>query len=123
MARPPTHGPTEGELAVLNVLWSNGPSSVRQVTARMPKDAMAASSVLKIMQIMVEKGLLNRDDSKRPQVYRPADKKEQVQRLILRRLVQRAFDGSPSALVTQLLAGLKVSPEERRKVRALLAGT
>lgn len=122
MARPPTHGPTEAELAVLNVLWSHGPSTVDHVKRNLPKEAMAPSSVLKIMQIMVDKGLLKRDESKRPQIYRPAAKKEQVQRQILRRLVERAFDGSPANLVRQLTAAQKLSADERRQVREILSG-
>ena len=78
------------------------------------------TTVLKLMQIMLEKGLLKRDDSVRPQVYRPARPRGQTQKTLLRDLVNRAFSGEPGALVLQALSMKPSSTEELRQIRELL---
>lgn len=120
MARPKYDRPTDAELAILNVLWEREGSTVRQVKEDLATSNIAESSVLKLMQIMVDKGLLKRDESKRPQVYYPAVQQDQTQRHLIRDLVKRAFAGSPTQLVMQLMAGRRISPDERQKVRAVL---
>ena len=78
------------------------------------------STVLKFMQIMTDKGILVRDETARPQVYRPASPPQQVRRGILKDLVARAFGGSPVSLVMQAISDSKATGEERQQIRALL---
>lgn len=78
------------------------------------------TTVLKLMQIMTDKGLVRRDETVRPQVYRAVRSEKNTQRQLLRDLLDRAFSGSPSSLVLQALSAKKTTPEERQRIRALL---
>jgi predicted transcriptional regulator len=111
--------PTEAELEILNVLWANGPSTVRDVHTLGGK-ATGYTTVLKQMQVMVEKGLLERSERFRSHVYEVAIAKERTQQQLTRNLVQRAFDGSAKNLVLGALSSQKVSPEELKEIRELL---
>jgi predicted transcriptional regulator len=115
----PTRKPTDAELAILTVLWSRGPSTVRQVAAAMDREA-GYTTVLKLLQIMAEKGLVTRDESARTHVYAPAYTEDQTQRQLVMDLVERAFDGSAAKLVLQALASKKATPEELDEIRKLL---
>lgn len=118
---PDKRRPTDAELAILGVLWENGPTTVRAVHGVLePTQGVGYTTVLKLMQIMLEKGLLKRDTSVRPQVYRPARPKKQVQGLLLRDLWDRAFAGSPGNLVLQALSTRRPSPDELAEIRAML---
>lgn len=113
--------PTDAELAILRVIWEHGPSTVRQVFERMSADQdVGYTTVLKFMQIMTDKGLLDRDTTVRPQVFKVARSERQTQRQLLRDLLDRAFSGSPGNLVLQALSSRKSTPEERRQIRELL---
>jgi len=113
--------PTDSELEILKVLWRHGPSTVRQVFNHLEETRnIGYSTVLKFMQIMTDKGSLVRDQSVRPQIYRPAESERQTQKGILRDVLNRAFDGSPGNLVLQALSSRKTSAEERRQIRELL---
>jgi len=113
--------PTEGELAILRVLWEQGPLSVRDVQRIMHAARPTGyTTVLKLLQIMTEKQLVERDETKRPQIYRPRYTQEKTQRQLLQDLVQRAFGGSMKALVMQALPQGKASPEELRDLEGLL---
>jgi len=113
--------PTDGELAILQVLWERGPSTVREVfDALKQRQDIGYTTVLKLMQIMTEKGLLERDTSVRPQVFWAARPRKQTQKALLRDLLDRAFSGSPGSLVLQALAMRKSSPEELQEIRELL---
>jgi predicted transcriptional regulator len=115
----PTRKPTDAELAILTVLWSRGPSTVRQVAAAMDREA-GYTTVLKLLQIMAEKGLVTRDESARTHIYAPAYTEDQTQRQLVMDLVERAFDGSAAKLVLQALASKKATPEELDEIRTLL---
>jgi len=115
----PTRKPTDAELAILAVLWSRGPSTVRQVAAAMDREA-GYTTVLKLLQIMAEKGLVTRDESARTHIYAPAYTEDQTQRQLVMDLVERAFDGSAAKLVLQALASKKATPEELDEIRTLL---
>jgi BlaI family penicillinase repressor len=113
--------PTEGELAILQVLWDGGPQSVRDIQRILNQAKPTGyTTVLKLMQIMTEKGLIERDESVRPQIYRAAYSQEHTQRQLVRDLMQRAFGGSVKALVLQALAGRKSTPEELSAMEKLL---
>lgn len=113
--------PTVGELEILQVLWEFGPRSVREIQ-RILNDAKPTgyTTVLKLLQIMTEKGLVNRDEKKRPQIYRAHYAREHTQRQLLHDLVQRAFGGSVKGLVLQALAGRKSSEQELEEMERLL---
>ena len=121
MARHEKKRPTDGELEILSVLWERGPSTVREVYRVLSEGRETGyTTVLKIMQIMTEKGLVTRDTSVRPQVYRAVGTRRQMQRQLLGDLLDRAFSGSPGSLVMQALSTRKASPDELRRIRELL---
>ena len=111
--------PTDAELAILRVLWDRGASTVRQVAETMDR-AVGYTTVLKLLQIMTEKGLVVRDESARTHVYDAAYSEDQTQRQLVNDLVERAFDGSAAKLVLQALASKKATPEELDEIRKLL---
>ena len=112
--------PTDAELAILRVIWSRGPSTVRQVAERMGRDT-GYTTVLKLLQIMTEKRLVTRDESSRTHVYAAAYTQEQTERQIVSDLVERVFEGSAAKLVMQALATTKASPEDLDEIRKLIA--
>ncbi len=110
--------PTDAELAILRVLWDRGPSTVRQVHDVLGRERLAGyTTSLKLLQIMTEKGLVDRDDRDRTHVYRARLTEEQTQRQLIRDLVDRAFGGSPTKLVMQALAARRASADELREIR------
>lgn len=112
--------PTDAELAILRVLWAQGPSTVREVAEEMGREG-AYTTVLKLLQIMTDKGLVRRDESARTHVYRAARSERATQRQLVRDLADRAFGGSAGRLVMQALAAKKASPDELAEIRAWLA--
>jgi predicted transcriptional regulator len=113
--------PTESELPILRVLWTKGPSTVRDVMATLePTRPMGYTTVLKFMQIMHDKGLLARDESARSHVYAPAVAPEKTKRQLAGHLVEGVFGGSVRDLVVGALGGKKVSPEEIAEIHELL---
>jgi predicted transcriptional regulator len=111
--------PTDSELAILRVLWTRGASTVRQVAEALDREA-GYTTVLKLLQIMTEKGLVVRDESERTHVYQAAYTEDQTQRQLVSDLLDRAFDGSAAKLVLQALASNKASPQELDEIRKLL---
>jgi len=121
MGRRPTNGPTGAELEILRVLWQRGPSSVREVNERLNLlRPTGKTTTLKLMQIMADKGLLVRDESVRPQVYRPSASREATQGKLVGDLLKRAFEGSAGQLVLRALATQRTSKEELAEIRRLL---
>ena len=121
MAKQDIPRPTDAELMILRVLWDLGPSTVRQVHRAIREDrATGHTTTLKLMQIMTDKGLLLRDESDRPAVYRPALTQEKTQRQLLHNLLEKAFYGSAGNLVLRALSTKKVSAREREEIRKLL---
>lgn len=114
--------PTQSELGILNVLWQSGPSTVRHVhDALLQHDELAYTTVLSMLQIMYQKGLVTRNDSERAHIYKPALSKHQTQRQILTKLVHRVFEGSATELVMQALGSAQpASLTEINKIRACL---
>ena len=113
--------PTSSELEILRVIWERGPSTVREVYKTLEQEReIGYSTVLKFMQIMTDKGSLIRDESVRPQVYRPSRPQKQIQQGIVRDLVSRAFGGSAASLAMHALSDKKATADERRQIRELL---
>jgi predicted transcriptional regulator len=113
--------PTDSELAILGVLWERGPSTVRDVHDALNKDGSTGyTTVLKILQIMTEKGLVVRDESERAHVYESRYGEQKTQRQLLADLAERAFGGSATKLVMQALSGRKASAAELTAIRNLL---
>ena len=116
--------PTKLELIILKVLWDGGPSSVRDVHVVLDAEKPTGyTTVLKMLQIMTEKGLVERDESVRPQRYRAKAPQAHTQRQLLRDLIQRAYGGSVKALVMQALGTSKTSPETLEAIEQLLDKT
>jgi predicted transcriptional regulator len=116
-----TRRPTEGELAILRVLWEHGPLSVRDVQAILNQSRTTGyTTVLKLIQIMTEKGLVERDESQRPQIYRARYSQQHTQRQLVGDLLDRAFGGSVKSLVLQALASKRTSPAELAALEKLL---
>ena len=117
----PATRPTDAELAILRVLWERGPSTVRQVFEVMSEEKeLGYTTVLKMLQIMNEKGLVERDARDRVHVFTTAQSQTQTQRNMLNDLLDKAFGGSSTSLVMQALATQKASPEELVEIRKLL---
>ena len=113
--------PTKLELAILKVLWKAGPHSVRDIQKILDEAKPTGyTTVLKMLQIMTEKGLADRDESVRPQIYRARYSQEQTQRHLVSDLLHRAFGGSVKALVMQALASRKSSPKDLDAIEKLL---
>jgi BlaI family transcriptional regulator, penicillinase repressor len=113
--------PTDAELAILRVLWSRGPSTVRQVHEATSRDRETGyTTVLKLMQIMTEKGLVERDESERTHVYQARFTQEATQQRLVSDLLDKAFGGSASQLVMQALAAKPASADELAQIRRLL---
>src|ERR1051325_4635245 len=115
--------PTPAELEILHVLWRLGQATVRQAYNALVtgKDERGDSTTLKMMQIMTEKGLIERDDSVRPQLYRAAQPREAVEGQMLADLKERAFGGSASRLVLRALATEKIAAKDLDRIEELLA--
>lgn len=118
-SKPPR--PTEAELGILKVFWERGAQSVRDVHRTLNESKPTGyTTVLKLLQIMTEKGLVERDETKRPQIYTPRLSQQQTQRQLLGDLVQRAFGGSVKALVLQALSTNKSSLSELEAIEKML---
>jgi predicted transcriptional regulator len=115
------HSPTPVELAILQVLWQRGPSTVREIhNALKAERDTGQSTTLKMVQVMTEKGLVLKDDSVRPQVFRPARPAEQTQLQLIDELIQRAFGGSASELVMRAASAKRVTPHELAEIKKLV---
>lgn len=121
MTRPSTPKPTEAELGILNVLWQHGPSTVREVQARLnATKEVGYTTALKLLQIMTDKGLVTRDESQRSHIYQAAYMQEVTQQQLVSDLLERAFAGSAGKLVLQALSSERASAEELEEIRRLL---
>ena len=114
--------PTKTEMDVLQILWQNGPSTVRFVHDKLneQKEAVIYTSTLKLMQVMKEKGMLERDETNMKHIYNAALKEEKVKGNLLGRFVDSMYNGSPSSLMMALLGNDKTSAEELLKIKELL---
>jgi BlaI family transcriptional regulator, penicillinase repressor len=118
-----TTRPTDLELSILQVLWKREAGSVREIlhdynSGRV--EEVGYTTILKMMQIMTEKGLVERDDSARPQVYRASRSQDQTQRQLVSDLLERAFEGSAKRLVMQALSARSASEKDLAQIESLL---
>ncbi len=110
--------PTEGELAILRVIWERGPSTVRDIHQVLGRTQY--TTVLKLLQIMAEKGLVSREDWGRSHLYHACRSESQTQRQLVKDLLAKAFDGSAAQLVMQALAAKRATPAELDAIQKLI---
>ncbi|MBD2714720.1 BlaI/MecI/CopY family transcriptional regulator [Microvirga sp. STR05] len=121
MNKKPIPKPTDSELEILQVLWQHGPSTVRFVNDQLSqKRDVGYTTTLKILQLMLDKTLVMREDDARTHIYRAAVREEETQGLLLDRFVESAFGGSAMKLVMQALGSGTTSREELAQIRSLL---
>ena len=121
MPRPSTEHPTPGELDVLNIIWDRGPSTAREVwTVLHERRARHYTSVNSLLNTMVDKGLLKRHSDQRAFLYEAVIAREKTQGELVKDLVGRAFEGSPSNLVLQVLDQCDPSPEEMDQIAKMI---
>ncbi len=117
MARPRHKNPTPAELEVLQIIWEHGPCTVREVMNLLsPKRPRAYTSVMSLMNVMAEKGMLKHKAEGKAFVYSEKVSRDKTQSRMLGDLLSRAFDGSASALVTHLLRQAKPNSEELEEI-------
>lgn len=124
MARPESEFPTDLELEILKVLWAESPLPVREVRARLEADAnrpLTHSSVITVLNIMHRKGYLERSKQGKSFLFSPRVDKQQVSQGFVGDLLNRLFDGSPSAMVLNLLEASDVDADELAELRKLIA--
>ncbi len=113
--------PTESELEILQILWTKGLATVREVHEELASSKeVGYTTTLKLMQIMHEKGLVKRDDSMRTHIYQAAVNKEKTQKHLLGKMIDSLFGGSPTQLVIQALGESNATPEELEKIQRIL---
>ena len=121
MARPASTRPTEVELQILRILWGLGPSPVREIHKRLNADkGTNYSTTVKMLAVMLDKGLVHRDERAQPHVYRAGISRKNAGRLMLGELIEKVYEGSAMTLVLQALSSSKASKEERDEIRRLL---
>ena len=119
--QPTPPRPTPAELEILSVLWRDGPRTVREVQERLEEERPTGyTTVLKLLQIMTDKGLVRRDERARAHVYSATVPEATTQKQLVRDLVDRAFGGSASRLVLHALSTRKATREELARIRELL---
>jgi predicted transcriptional regulator len=114
--------PTPSELEMLRLLFALGPATARQVheAAVETRPDMQYATVLRLLQVMHTKGLLNRDESQRAHIYSPSEQQDSIQTSLLKDLIHKAFAGSGKALVMAALRGGHVSAKERAEIQKML---
>ena len=113
--------PTTAELQILHVLWRRGPSTVHEIQPELERgDRVAYTTVLKLLQIMFEKGLVRRDKTTRPHVFRAAVAEAHVKRRFVTDLLEQVFEGSAASVAMHALSAKRSTPDDIRRLRELL---
>jgi predicted transcriptional regulator len=113
--------PTKSELEILQVLWENGPSTVRDVNSELLKQKdVNYTTTLKLMQIMADKGILQRDESQMKHIYSVAEDEQKTKAHLLDKFVDSMYKGSASKLVMQLIGNKKTSQQELQEIKDML---
>jgi predicted transcriptional regulator len=111
--------PTDAELRILQVLWARGASTVREVQEELGAET-GYTTILKLLQIMTEKGLTSRDESQKTHVYRAKQPAQDTRKQLVRDLLERAFSGSAKEMVMQALSAKSSSREELAEIRKMI---
>jgi BlaI family transcriptional regulator, penicillinase repressor len=121
MARPASVQPTEVEMQIFRILWELGPSPVREIHKRLnAAKGTNYSTTVKMLSVMLQKGLLKRDEQAQPHIYRPALTRVKAGKRLLDDLIEKVYDGSTMSLVLQALSSGKATKEELDEVRRML---
>lgn len=115
--------PTDAELSILRILWAHGPASVRVVTEELSRERggeVGYTTALKLLQLMLEKGLVTRDESERSHRYTARHSPDQIRGKVLGSLADKLFGGAAAQLALHALSQHPATPEELRQIRALL---
>jgi BlaI family transcriptional regulator, penicillinase repressor len=121
MPRLPSTQPTEVEMQILRILWELGPSPVREIHKRLEAaKGTNYSTTVKMLAVMLQKGLVKRDEQAQPHVYRPALTRAKTGKRMLEDLIEKVYDGSAMSLVLQALSSGKATKEELDDVRRML---
>ena len=121
MPRPASAQPTEVEIQILRILWDLGPSPVREIHRRLEAaKGTNYSTTVKMLAVMLEKGLVKRDEKARPHVYRAVLTRAKTGKRMLDHLIEKVYDGSAMSLVLQVLSSREATKEELEEVRRLL---
>jgi BlaI family transcriptional regulator, penicillinase repressor len=121
MSRPTSAQPTEVEMQILRILWELGPSPVREIHQRLEAaKGTNYSTTVKMLAVMLQKGLVKRDEDAQPHVYRPALTRTKTGKRMLDDLIEKVYDGSAMSLVLQALSSRKATKKELAEIRHLL---
>ncbi len=121
MAKKQIPKPTDSELEILRILWQNGASTVKTVNEKLnEKKETGYTTTLKMLQIMYEKNLVERDENERSHIYKSAIDQNKIQKVLLDKLLKTAFSGSAANLVMQVLGNSQPSKEELKNIKELL---
>lgn len=121
LSKNKNHSPTESELEILQILWQDGPSSVRQVNEKLnEKREVGYTTTLKIMQIMTEKNLVNRNTESRTHIYHSAVKEHETQSSLLESFIQKTYRGSAMKLVLQALGKEDATTQELEELKEII---
>jgi BlaI family transcriptional regulator, penicillinase repressor len=121
MSRPTSTQPTEVEMQILRILWELGPSPVREIHKRLEAaKGTNYSTTVKMLAVMLQKGMLKRDEDAQPHVYRPVLTRAKTGKRMLSDLIEKVYDGSAMSLVLQALSSGKATKEELDEVRRML---
>jgi predicted transcriptional regulator len=121
MPRPSSSQPTEVEMQILRILWELGPSPVREVHKRLEAaKGTSYSTTVKMLAVMLDKGLVTRDERAQPHIYKAALSREGAGKRLVRDLIEKVYNGSVQSLVLQALSTQRATPEERNEIRRLL---
>jgi BlaI family penicillinase repressor len=121
MPRPSSAQPTEVELQILRILWELGPSPVRDIHQRLNEaKGTNYSTTVKMLSVMLQKGLVKRDEDAQPHVYRPTLTREKAGKRLVNELIEKVYEGSAMSLVLQALTSGTATREELTEVRRLL---
>jgi len=121
MTKAKANQPTEVELQILRVLWELGPSPVREIHAQLSANkGTNYSTTVKMLSVMLEKGLVMRDEQASPHIYRPAMSRQAAGKRMVKDLIDKVYDGAAMSLVLQALASSRATKEEIEEVRRLL---
>ncbi|PRD46539.1 BlaI/MecI/CopY family transcriptional regulator [Sphingobacterium haloxyli] len=112
--------PTDSEMEILQILWEKGESSVRSVHEGLNKKDAGYTTTLKLMQIMLDKGMVSRDTSKKTHLYKALLSKEQTQHKFLDKIINTVYNGSTTRLVMQALGNKRASKEEIELIKEYL---